>query len=120
MTRFPITDLVQLTATRNYSCADVVWVDDMRNHEIQDAMNPDAAARQALRVALAEVLVVAENWRHIHLDAKPGADTAEAAEVLSQILGMLAERARGALEADGAEVDALVEWALADIADELT
>lgn len=92
----------------------------MANDEIQYAMSPDAAARQALRVALAEVLVVAENWRHIHLDAKPGADMAEAAEVLSEILGLLADRARGALDADGANVDVLVEWALADIADELT
>lgn len=83
-------------------------------------MSPDAAARQALRVALAEVLVVAENWRYVHLDAKPGADMAEAAEVLSEILGLLAHRARGALDADGANVDVLVEWALADIADELT
>ena len=83
-------------------------------------MSPDAAARQALRVALAEVLVVAENWRHVHLDAKPGPDMAEAAEVLSEILGLLADRARGALDADGANVDVLVEWALADIADELT
>ena len=83
-------------------------------------MSRDAAARQALRVALAEVLVVAENWRHIHLDAKPGADMAAAAELLSEILGVLADRARGALDADGADVDVLVEWALADIADELT
>ena len=83
-------------------------------------MSPDAAARQALRVALAEIVVVAENWRHVHLDAKQGADMAEAAEVLSEILGLLADRARGALDADGANVDVLVEWALADIADELT
>jgi hypothetical protein len=82
-------------------------------------MSPDAAARQALRVALAEVLVVADNWRHVYLDAAPGAGMAEAAEILSQILGLLAERARGALDADGANVDALIEWALADIADEL-
>jgi len=92
----------------------------MANDEMRNRMSPDAAARQALRVALAEVLVVADNWRNIHLDAKPGADTAEAAEVLSQILGVLADRARGALDADGANVDILVEWALADIADELT
>jgi hypothetical protein len=85
-----------------------------------DPLSPDAAARQALRVALAEVLVVADNWRHLHLDAAPGAGMAEAAEVLSHILGLLAERARGALDADGANVDALIEWALADIADELT
>jgi hypothetical protein len=45
---------------------------------------------------------------------------AQAAEVLSQVLGMLAERARGALEADGADVDVLIEWAHADMADELT
>jgi hypothetical protein len=83
-------------------------------------MSPDAAARQALRVALAEVLVVAENWRHVHLDAKPGVDMAEAAEILSEILRVLAARARGALDVDGANVDVLVEWALADIADELT
>ena len=43
-----------------------------------------------------------------------------AAEMMSQILGVLADRARGALNADGANVDILVEWALADIADELT
>ena len=92
----------------------------MTNHATRNHMTPDAAARQALRVALAEVLVVADNWRFVHLDAKPGTDMAEAAEVLSQILGLLAERARGALDADGADVDALVEWALADIADELT
>ena len=83
-------------------------------------MSPDGAARQALRVALAEVLVVAENWRNVHLDATTSVETAEAAQVLSQILGLLADRARGALEADGADVDVLVEWALADIADELT
>ena len=82
-------------------------------------MSPDAAARQALRVALAEVLVVADNWRHVYRGAAPGAGMAEAAEILSQILGLLAERARGALDADGANVDALIEWALADIADEL-
>jgi len=40
--------------------------------------------------------------------------------MMSQILGVLADRARGALDADGANVDVLVEWALADIADELT
>ncbi len=83
-------------------------------------MSPDAAARQALRVALAEVLVVAENWRYLHLDAKSGSDSAQAAEVMSEVLGLLADRARGALDADGADVDVLVEWALADIADELT
>lgn len=83
-------------------------------------MSADAAARQALRVALAEVLVVAENWRHVHLDAKSSADRARAAEIMSEVLGLLADRARGALDADGADVDALVEWALADIADELT
>ena len=88
--------------------------------EIGNAMSPDAAARQALRVALAEVLVVAENWRHIHLDARPGVDMAEAAEILSEILRVLATRARGALNVDGADVDVLIEWALADIADELT
>ncbi|MCK5483048.1 MAG: hypothetical protein KAJ13_05070 [Gemmatimonadetes bacterium] len=83
-------------------------------------MSPDAAARQALRVALAEVLVVADNWRHVHLGARPGEGTAEAAEVLSQILGVLAERARGALDADGADVDVLVTWVQADLADELS
>lgn len=83
-------------------------------------MSPDAAARQALRVALAEVLVVAENWRHLHLDAKPGVDMAEAAGILAEVLRVLAARARGALDVDGANVDVLVEWALADIADELT
>lgn len=83
-------------------------------------MNRDEAARQALRVALAEVLVVAEDWRHVHLDAHPGAEVRQAAEVLSEVLGVLADRARGALEADGADVDTLVEWALADIADRLT
>ena len=83
-------------------------------------MSPDAAARQALRVALAEVLVVAENWRHVHLDAKSGSERAQAADVMSEVLGLLADRARGALGADGADVDVLVEWALADIADELT
>jgi hypothetical protein len=83
-------------------------------------MSPDAAARQALRVALAEVVVVAGNWRHLHLDAATAEDMAQAAEVLSQVLGMLAERARGALEADGADVDVLIEWAHADMADELT
>jgi len=92
----------------------------MTNDASGNHMSPDAAARQALRVALAEVLVVAENWRHVHLDAKLGADMAEAAEVLSEILGLLADRAGGALDADGADVDVLVEWALADIADELT
>ena len=83
-------------------------------------MSPDAAARQALRVALAEVLVVAETWRNVHLEAETPRGAAEAAETMSQILGILARRARGALEVDGADVDALVEWALADIADELT
>ncbi len=92
----------------------------MTNDATRNHLTPDAAARQALRVALAEVLVVAENWRHIHLDAKPGIDMAEAAEILSEILRVLAARARGALDVDGANVDALVEWALADIADELT
>ena len=92
----------------------------MTNDEIQGAMSPDAAARQALRVALAEVLVVAENWRHLHLDAKPGVDMAEAAGILAEVLRVLAARARGALDVDGANVDVLVEWALADIADELT
>jgi hypothetical protein len=52
--------------------------------------------------------------------AAPGEETAETAELLSQILGVLADRARGSLDADGADVDALVEWALADLADELT
>ena len=82
-------------------------------------MTSDAAARQALRVALAEVMVVADNWRHLYLDTAPGEER-EAAELLSQILGLLSDRARGALEVDGADVDALVEWALADIADQLT
>ena len=77
----------------------------MTNDATHEYMTPDAAARQALRVALAEVLVVAENWRHVHLDARPGEETAEAAELLSQILGVLADRARGSLEADGADVD---------------
>ena len=106
--------------SRNYSRRCIVEMGDMTNEKIGNRMSPDAAARQALRVALAEVLVVADNWRHIHLDAKSGADTAEAAEVLSQILGVLADRARGALDADGASIDILIEWALADIADELT
>lgn len=92
----------------------------MTNDATRNQMTPDAAARQALRVALAEILVVAENWQHVHLDAKTGAGIAEAAEVLSQVLGLLADRARGALEADGADVDVLVEWAQADLADELT
>lgn len=83
-------------------------------------MSPDAAARQALRVALAEVLVVAENWRHLHLDATSASERAQAAEVMWEVLGLLADRARGALDADGADVDVLVEWALADIADQLT
>ncbi|MCL7971750.1 MAG: hypothetical protein M8866_06620 [marine benthic group bacterium] len=82
-------------------------------------MSSDAAARQALRVALAELLVVADNWRHLYLDTAPG-EEAEAMELLSQVLGLLSDRARGALEVDGADVDGLVEWALADIADELT
>ena len=43
-----------------------------------------------------------------------------AAEILSEILGVLAERARGALDADGANVDVLVEWALADIFGQLS
>jgi len=63
----------------------------MTNHATRNHMTPDAAARQALR-----------------------------AEVLSQILGVLAERARGALDADGADVDVLVTWVQADLADELT
>jgi len=92
----------------------------MTNHATRNHMTPDAAARQALRAALAEVLVVADNWRSVHFDAKPGADMTEAAEVLSQILGVLAERARGALDADGADVDVLVTWVQADLADELT
>ena len=83
-------------------------------------MSPDAAARQALRVALAEVLVVADNWRHVHREARSATDRSHAAEIMSEVLGVLADRARGALDADGADVDALVEWALADIADELT
>jgi hypothetical protein len=95
-------------------------MDAMTNDASGIRMSPDAAARQALRVALAEVLVVAENWRHVHLDARPGEETAEAAELLSQILGVLANRARGSLEADGADVDVLVEWVQADLADELT
>lgn len=82
-------------------------------------MTSDAAARQALRVALAEVLVVADNWRHLYLDTVPGEER-EATELLSQVLGLLSDRARGALEVDGADVDALVEWALADIADQLS
>jgi hypothetical protein len=92
----------------------------MSVNEGRDSMSPDAAARQALRVALAEVLVVAENWRHMHLEANSGTDTAVAADVMSEVLGLLADRARGALDADGANVDVLVEWALADIADQLT
>jgi hypothetical protein len=92
----------------------------MSQNEQQDRMSPDAAARQALRVALAEVLVVADNWRHLHLDAETGSDMARAAEILSEILGVLAERARGALDADGANVDVLVEWALADIFGQLS
>ncbi len=92
----------------------------MTNDADGSGMTPDAAARQALRVALAEVLVVADTWRYIHLDARSGQDTANAAEAMSQVLGALVERARGALEADGADVDVLVEWAQADIADELT
>ena len=105
---------------RNYSMPFVVGMGAMTNDPTRRHMTSDAAARQALRVALAEVLVVAENWRHVHLDAKPGIDMAEAAEILSEILRVLAARARGALDVDGANVDALVEWALADIADELT
>lgn len=85
----------------------------------ENAMSRDAAARQALRVALAEVIVVAENWRHLHLDASTAAETEQAADLLSEVLGVLADRARGALVADGADVDVLVEWAEADIADEL-
>jgi hypothetical protein len=92
----------------------------MSANEEHDRMTPDAAARQALRVALAEVLVVADNWRHLHLDAETGSDMARAAEILSEILGVLAERARGALDADGANVDVLVEWALADIFGQLS
>jgi hypothetical protein len=92
----------------------------MNGEGASEAMSPDAAARQALRVALAEVLVVADNWRHLHLDAASGADLTQAAEILSHVLGLLVERARGALDADGANVDALIEWALADISDELT
>lgn len=92
----------------------------MEENAIRNRMNRDEAARQALRVALAEVLVVAEDWRHVHLDAISGAEVREAAEVLSQVLRVLADRARGALEADGADVDVLVEWALADIADRLS
>ena len=107
-------------ALRNYFSCGVVDDGGMEDNAIRNRMGPDEAARQALRVALAEVLVVAENWQHLHLDAQPGAELAEAAEVLSQILGLLAERARGALQVDGANVDVLVEWALADIADELT
>ena len=40
------------------------------------------------------------------------------AELLSQILGVLADRAGGSLEADGADV--LVAWVQADLVDELT
>ncbi len=83
-------------------------------------MSAEAAARQALRVALAEVLVVADSWRYLHLDAGTGTEAAEAASALAEVLEIIAVRARGALEADGAEVDALVEWARADIADELS
>jgi len=85
-----------------------------------DGMTADAAARQALRVALAEILVVAENWRLTHGDDRTGPGAGEAVEVLSQVLAVLADRARGALVVDGADVDVLVEWALADICDELT
>lgn len=85
-----------------------------------DRTASDAAARQALRVALAEVLVVAEDWRNLHLGATSGEERDQAAELMSQVLGLLSDRARGALEADGADVDILVEWAQADIADELT
>ncbi len=92
----------------------------MEHNAIQNRMNRDEAARQALRVALAEVLVVAESWRHVHLEANPGAEVREAAEVLSQVLGVLADRARGALTADGADLDVLVQWVQADIHDELT
>jgi hypothetical protein len=91
----------------------------MKQDEIVARMSSDAAARQALRVALAEVLVVADNWRCLYADVTPGAE-AEAVELLSQVLGLLSDRARGALEVDGADVDVLVEWALADMADELT
>ena len=90
----------------------------MGTEEWKAASHSDAAARQALRVALAEVLVVADNWRHLYLDMDPGQER-EAAELLSQVLGLLADRARGALEVDGADVDVLVEWAQADMADEL-
>ncbi len=75
---------------RNYSSVFVVRVDAMTNDATRNHMTPDGAARQALRVALAEVLVVADNWRYVHL------------------------------EADGADVDVLVEWVQADLADELT
>ena len=91
----------------------------MERDAIQHRMNRDEAARQALRVALAEVLVVADNWCHLYLDARPGEEK-EAAELLSQVLSLLSDRARGALEVDGADVDVLVEWVQADIADELT
>lgn len=90
----------------------------MENTDPHNPMTPDAAARQALRVALAEIMVVAENWRLAHGTDRAGA--IEAVEVLSEILEVLAARARGALDADGANVDVLVEWALADMADELT
>lgn len=91
----------------------------MNTEKWQDRISSEAAARQALRVALAEVLVVADNWRSLFLDTDPG-EEAEAVELLCQVLGLLADRARGALEVDGANVDVLVEWAQADMADELT
>lgn len=91
----------------------------MDTEQWQEKLSSDAAARQALRVALAELLVVADNWRFLHLDTMPGEER-ETAELLSQVLGLLSDRARGALEADGADVDVLVEWAQADMADELT
>ena len=90
----------------------------MSNEEVIARMGSDAIARQALRVALAEVLVVADNWRHLYLEIARG-EEAEAAELLSQVLGLLADRARGALEVDGADLDVLVEWAQADMEDEL-
>ncbi len=90
----------------------------IKGEDVIDRMSSDAAARQALRVALAEVLVVADNWRHLDLEITAG-EEAEAAELLSQVLGLLADRARGALEVDGADVDVLIEWAQADMEDEL-
>lgn len=90
----------------------------MNKDDVLTRLNSDAIARQALRVALAEVLVVADNWRHLYLETSPGEEK-EAVELLSQVLGLLADRARGALEVDGADVDVLVEWAHADMEDEL-